>query len=271
MYIMYVCLFSALSRRVGALQMSIIIIINISITSSVVKRRSPFWRDDLIHAVFFRFFLSLIDFKSPKDHQNGAIYKQSPTSSTTLPIMWSGFSEFPRMLQKLGRCESAPECAVGSEKLIYIYILTLAGRHVVAPPSVPQTSDGPSSVQRVANVAIMGAHRAVDVVFVPSAPLRPVPKIGQWWAVRHWKKNFIGCLKGGHFPAPDSICTVASRASFFCFRSIYMEWPALPLSQKPSVDSFKCNLKTFIFPKPSMFSVSCCCLNPPQGSVCWPF
>ena len=59
-------------------------------------------------------------FRSPKHHENGAICKQSSTSSTTLPIMWSGFPKFPRMLQKLGCCESAPECAVGSERLIYI-------------------------------------------------------------------------------------------------------------------------------------------------------
>ena len=38
MYIMCVCLFSALSRRVGALQLSIIIIINDSISIDFVTR-----------------------------------------------------------------------------------------------------------------------------------------------------------------------------------------------------------------------------------------
>ena len=39
----------------------------------------------------------------------------------------------------------------------------------------------------------------------------------------------------------------------------------LPLQQKPSLDSFKSCLRTFLFPKTrAMFSILCCCLHPSQ-------
>ena len=41
----------------------------------------------------------------------------------------------------------------------------------------------------------------------------------------------------------------------------------LPLRHKPSLDSFKCNLKTFIFPKRATFSVPCCFLHPKSSFV----
>ena len=53
-------------------------------------------------------------------------------------------------------------------------------------------------------------------------------------------------------------------------------WNDLPLllRQKPSLDSFKSNLKTLLFPKlelAAMFSLQWCCLHPSQVSVCCPF
>ena len=51
----------------------------------------------------------------------------------------------------------------------------------------------------------------------------------------------------------------------FCFHSLYMEWPPLPLGRKPSLDSFTCNIKTFLFPKLYTCHVFCSML--PSSSV----
>ena len=69
------------------------------------------------------------------------------------------------------------------------------------------------------------------------------------------------------------LSTVGSRAFSVFGPSTWNDLP-LPLRQKLSLDSFKWNLKPFLYPKrqrPAIFSVPCCCLHPSQVSVCCPF
>ena len=64
--------------------------------------------------------------------------------------------------------------------------------------------------------------------------------------------------------------TVGSRA-FSVFSPSTWNDLHLPVQQKPALDSFKSNLKTFLSPdcRPAMFSVPCWCLHPFQ--VSWVF
>ena len=68
------------------------------------------------------------------------------------------------------------------------------------------------------------------------------------------------------------LSTVGSRAFSLCGPSTWNDLP-LPLRQKPSLDSLKCNLNTFFSPKLSTchVSVPCCCLHPSQICVCCRF
>ena len=70
-----------------------------------------------------------------------------------------------------------------------------------------------------------------------------------------------------------------NRLSTVCSRGFYIFGPStwndlqLPFQKKPTPDSFRSNLKTFLFPKskPAMFSAVCGCLSPPQNPVYYPF
>ena len=61
------------------------------------------------------------------------------------------------------------------------------------------------------------------------------------------------------------LSTVGSRA-FSVFGPSTWNDLALPLRQKPSLDSFRCNSKHFFSPnyRPAMFSLPCCCRHPSQ-------
>ena len=67
------------------------------------------------------------------------------------------------------------------------------------------------------------------------------------------------------------LSTVGSRAFSVLGASTWSDLPRR-LRQKPSLDSFKCNLKTFLFSRncrPAMFSVMCCCFHPsPVSKLC---
>ena len=94
-------------------------------------------------------------------------------------------------------------------------------------------------------------------------------------SIKHWVLLYHDlCIK-----------TFQSIFFFFFFQSSHQTLPCwfpclffffapstcnnFPLRQKPSLDSFKCNL--FQNCRPAMCSVPCCCLHPSQVSVCGPF
>ena len=66
----------------------------------------------------------------------------------------------------------------------------------------------------------------------------------------------------------SSVCVLVSR---FLAPDFPLLVPAPSSPIETLLDSFKSNVKTFLFPRSAMFSVPRCCLPPHQVSVCCPF